>query len=72
MVLLPISRTKEVLRFYGHYTMNAPDELTVYAAVVTSPDGHPVVALVVCSCGSLKDGARIIELVRSFSPPLVD
>jgi hypothetical protein len=72
MVLHPISRAKEVLHFYRDYTMNAPDELTVYAAVVTSSEDHPFVALVMCYCGSLKDGERIIEPVRSFGPPLVD
>jgi FAD/FMN-containing dehydrogenase len=72
MVIHPLSSAREVLRFYRDYTQKAPDELTVYAALITTPQGLPAIALVLCYCGPLEEGERIVEPVRTFGPPLVD
>ena len=62
MVLHPLARARDVLEFYRDFVMSGiPDELTVYAAALTTPDGHPVVALIPCWCGDLAQG-RIIDL----------
>jgi len=72
MVVHPMPRARDVLRFYRDFTAQAPDELTVYAALLTSPDGHPVVALLVCYSGELDDGQRVLAPLRQFGPPLAD
>jgi FAD/FMN-containing dehydrogenase len=72
MVLHPMERAREVLRFYREYTSSAPDELTAYAALLTIPDGHPAIGIALCYCGSLDEGERVVEPVRTFGPPLVD
>jgi FAD/FMN-containing dehydrogenase len=72
MVMHPLERAQEVLRFYREYTSTASDDLTAYAALVTTPDGHPAIGIAVCYCGSLAEGERVIEPLRSFGPPLVD
>ena len=72
MVLHPLNRAREVLRFYREYTSAASDDLTAYAALVTTPDGHPAIAIALCYCGSLAEGERVVEPVRVFGPPLVD
>jgi len=72
MVLHPLNRAREVLRFYREYTSAASDDLTAYAALVTTPDGHPAIAIALCYCGSLAEGERVVEPVRAFGPPLVD
>ncbi len=72
MVMHPLDRAQEVLRFYREYTSNTPDELTAYAALVTTPDGHPAIGIALCYCGSLAEGERVVEPVRTFGPPLVD
>jgi len=71
-VVYPMSRAREVLRFYREYTSSVPDELTAYAALMTTPDGLPAIAINLCSCGSLDAGERLVEPIRKFGPPIVD
>jgi FAD/FMN-containing dehydrogenase len=72
MVMHPMERAQEVLRFYREYSSAAPDELTAYAAMVTTPDGHPAIGIALCYCGALAEGERVVEPVRKFGPPLID
>jgi FAD/FMN-containing dehydrogenase len=72
MVLHPMANAKDVLRFYREYARSAPDELTAFAAFMTSPEGAPVVAIVVGYIGPLAEGERLVAPVRKFGPPLVD
>jgi FAD/FMN-containing dehydrogenase len=71
-VVYPVSRAREVLRFYREYTSSVPDELTAYASLLTTPDGVPAIAINLCFCGSLDAGERLVEPVRKFGSPLVD
>lgn len=72
MVVHPMSRARDVLHFYRDLTTRAPDELTVYAALLTAPDGHPAIALIACYSGALDAGERAIASLRQFGPPLAD
>jgi FAD/FMN-containing dehydrogenase len=72
MVVHPIERAQDVLRFYRDFTANAPDELTTYAAFARTPDGHPVIGLTVCYSGPRAEAERVIAPLRQFGPPLVD
>ena len=72
MVLHPFERAREVLRFYREFSATLPDALTVYAGVLTAPDGNRVVALVVCYVGDLAQGARVLAPLRRFGQPLAD
>jgi FAD/FMN-containing dehydrogenase len=72
MVIHPMERAREVLRFYRDFTRDNPDELIAYAALLTAPDGHPVVAIALCYTGDPAAGERAIAPVRQFGPPLVD
>ena len=72
MVIYPIEQLREMLRFYRDFAPSVPDELTVYAAAVTTPDGMPAAALALCYCGDLEAGNRVIEPVRAFGQPIVD
>ncbi len=72
MVLHPLDRAKEVLRFYRHLTSEAPEELAVWAALLKSPDGHPMVALVACYLGPMEEAEKVIEPLRTFGPPAMD
>jgi hypothetical protein len=71
-VVYPMSRAREVLRFYREYTSTAPDELTAYASLLTTPDGLPAIAINLCYCGPLDEGERAVSPVRKFGVPLVD
>ncbi len=50
----------------------APDELTAYAAIMTTPEGLPAIVIGLCYCGPLKEGERLVEPVRKFGPPVAD
>lgn len=72
MVLHPMAKAKDVLRFYRDYARNAPDELTAFAALMTSPEGAPVVAIIVGYIGPMAEGERLVAPVRKFGAPLAD
>jgi FAD/FMN-containing dehydrogenase len=72
LVLHPLDRTKDLLAFYRDLTATAPDELTAYAALVTSPDGVPMSAIFVCYAGPITTGEALLRPVREFGPPVAD
>lgn len=73
MVLHPLAASRDVLRFYRDFTMaGLPDELIVYAAALTTPDGHPVLALIPVWCGDLAEGERVLDPLRKFGSPIAD
>ena len=74
MILHPISRARDTLRFYRDFVQSGlPDELIVYASAITTPDGAPVIALIPAYCGDdLDEGERILKPLREFGPPVAD
>ncbi len=72
MVIHPMSQAQEVLRFYREFSANLPDEAEAYAALVTSPEGEPIVALVLGYNGPLNEGERVLAPARRFGNPLAD
>jgi FAD/FMN-containing dehydrogenase len=61
-----------VLRHYRDFMATAPEELTAYAGLITTPDGNPAAGLIVCWCGDLAAGERALQPLRRFGPPLLD
>ena len=72
MVLHPMAKAKEALRFYRDYARSCPDEALAAAALMTSPEGTPVVAIIVAYIGDLGTGEAVVAPVRKFGSPLVD
>jgi FAD/FMN-containing dehydrogenase len=72
MVLHPMAKAREVLRFYRDYTRTCPDEALAAAALMTSPDGAPVVAVIVAYIGDIAAGEAVVAPVRKFGSPLLD
>lgn len=72
MVVHPLDRARDVLRFYREFVSGQPDELTTYAVLLTTPDGTQVIALVTCYAGELVEGERAVEPLRRFGSPVVD
>jgi FAD/FMN-containing dehydrogenase len=72
MVLHPMAKAREVLRFYRDYARNCPDEALAAAALMTSPEGAPVVAIIVAYIGDLAAGEAAVAPVRKFGSPLLD
>src|SRR5271170_4308842 len=72
MVLHPMAKAKEALRFYRDYARSCPDALTAFAALMTSHEGDPVVAIVVGYIGDHAAGEKLVMPLRKFGSPLVD
>lgn len=70
VVLQPLNAG--VLRFFDELSHTAPDELTTMGAVLTGPDGRAAFAILVCYCGALQEGKRVLKPLRAFAKPAVD
>jgi FAD/FMN-containing dehydrogenase len=72
LVLHPLDRGVEMLRFYRDFWKSAPDELSTAAALLTTPDGNKMAAMAVAHCGPLAEGARAVRAVKDFGSPALD
>jgi FAD/FMN-containing dehydrogenase len=72
MVLHPLEKAGEVLRFYREYTSRTPDEMSAWAALLTSPDGHPMVAILACYIGPADVGEHVVQPLKEFATPVAD
>ena len=72
MVLHPLAKAREVLRFYRDFCSSLPDEAEAYAALLTSPDGVPMVALMLGYNGPIDEGQRALQPARQFGSPVAD
>jgi FAD/FMN-containing dehydrogenase len=72
MVLHPQANAREVLRFYRDFSATLPDEAEAFAALLRSPAGDPLVALILGYNGPLDEGERVLEPARRFGSPIAD
>ncbi len=72
MIIHPRDKAKEVIKFYREFMKTAPDELTLYTGLMTSPDGIPVVAMIGCYAGDLEKGEAALKPLREFGSPVAD
>ena len=70
MLIYPLDRAPDVLRLYREVTRMAPDALTVFAAMMHTPDGVPVVALAMCYNGPAAEGEKAVAAIRAFGAPM--
>src|SRR5215204_3180175 len=68
----PLSKAREVLRFYHEFASGCPDELSTAASLGRTPDGSVVVGVAVCYCGPIETGERVLHPLRTFGSPLAD
>lgn len=72
MIVHARDRARDVIRHYRDFMTSAPEDLTAYAALITTPDGHPAVAVIACFCGDPAEGKRVLRPLREFGSPLMD
>jgi FAD/FMN-containing dehydrogenase len=53
LLVHPRERAGDLLRFYRAFMATAPEDLTVYCALITTPDGMPAAAAIACWCGDV-------------------
>jgi hypothetical protein len=71
-VFYPLTKTKEVVRFFREFAQACPDELVIQASPLTTPDGVTVFAVAGCYCGSLSQGEKVLKPLRNIASPVAD
>jgi len=81
LVLHPLSKGKEALRFWRDYETTAPEELTNGAVFFNAPPElplpeslrkEPIVAMGGVYAGALETGEQVLRPLREFGPPAAD
>lgn len=70
----PVAMGSECIRFYNSFTKTVPDELVTFLAFTGAPDGsgNLITGMIVAHTGSLEDGAKAVQPIKDFGPPIVD
>jgi FAD/FMN-containing dehydrogenase len=68
MLVFPGPQAPQVLRRYREVAESAPDELTVFAALMTSPDGHPITAIFPAYNGPKPKAEAAVKPFRDLGP----
>jgi FAD/FMN-containing dehydrogenase len=72
LILHPLSAARDVLRYFREFAQTAPDEFGSFVGFLTSPEGEPLLALVICYSGSLEEGETVLRPLRAFGAPAAD
>jgi FAD/FMN-containing dehydrogenase len=72
MLVHPAERAPQVLRFVRDFNRTAPDNLTTFCAMLTSPEGMRIVAIIVCYNGPESEAVSVLKPLREFGPPVAD
>jgi hypothetical protein len=72
MLVYPFERAAEVLRACRDFNLTSPDNLSIFAAMMTSPEGAKIVALLVCYHGDLAEGEALLRPLREGTAPIAD
>jgi hypothetical protein len=71
-VMYPLSQAKEVLKFYGEFTANAPAELNLAGVMVQPPAGKGMIIMGVTWLGSDSEGAKVLKPLQEYGKPMLD
>lgn len=69
-ITYPYDRARDAMRFYQAFASTAPDELSLDAALATTPSGERVFSISVCYVGPIDEGERAIESLRAYGAPI--
>jgi hypothetical protein len=69
-VLHNYADARHAMGFYAEFSRNAPDELCLDAALVTTASGEKYFNISACYAGPLEDGQVAIEPLRKFGRPV--
>jgi FAD/FMN-containing dehydrogenase len=74
VVVHPLPRALDALRFFRDTCDSLPDEAMLVAALQTAPDGSnaKIAAIVGSHCGSLEQGEAALRPLKTFGPPVMD
>lgn len=62
----------DILSFFDEFSRHASDELTTTGVLLCGPDGTPAFGSIVCYCGPLDEGEKVLRPLRALAKPLLD
>ncbi|AZQ67115.1 FAD-binding oxidoreductase [Silicimonas algicola] len=72
LIVYPRAAAGKVLRGYREFMASAPEDLTVYAGLICTPDGTPGTAIIPCWSGAdLDEGKKRIEPLTQLDEPMM-
>jgi len=66
------TEARDAMRFYAAFSREAPDELSLDAALVTIPGGERYFSISVSYVGPIEEGERVVKPLRKFGTPAED
>jgi FAD/FMN-containing dehydrogenase len=71
-VFHPLTNGVEMLKFFRNFIATTPDELTVYAGIMTHPQAGPLAAMAAAYVGPREEGEKAIKPLKDFGSPVQD
>ena len=71
-LLYPYDRARDAMRFYQAFARTAPDEVSLDAALATTPSGERVFSISACYVGPIEQGEHAIKPLRAYGAPIQD
>jgi FAD/FMN-containing dehydrogenase len=68
VLLYPLARARELLRFLAEFSERKPEELFVDTMLASLPQVGKALAFSICYSGSPEKGEKVIEPLRQFGP----
>jgi len=72
LLLHPRERARDLIAFHREFLAVSPDELYTTIGFLNSPEGVPLVGILVVYSGSVAEGKQLLEPLRKFGPPVAD
>jgi FAD/FMN-containing dehydrogenase len=71
-VVYDYAQARDAMRFLAAFAHEAPDALSLDAALVTTPSGESVFSISACYAGPIEEGERAVAPLRKFGKPIDD
>lgn len=71
-IMYPFAQAQQALQLYRDFATSIPDEVNTIAALMTSPEGDPLAAVVLSYNGSIDAGEKVFQPLRGFGAPVAD
>jgi FAD/FMN-containing dehydrogenase len=69
-IAYPYDRARDAMHFYQAFASSAPDELSLDAALATTPSGERVFSISACYVGPIDEGEQAIKSLRTYGAPV--
>ena len=72
VVLHPLQKAADVLKFFREQCAKLPDDMALFAGLLTGPDGTKLSGILAAHFGSAAAGEAAVKPIKAFGPPVMD